>query len=99
MSSSAKIPAEKNLLHPRSLHRSRYDFAKLIAVSPELAGFVSKNEYGNDAINFASPAAVKALNRALLKDMYGIRDWDVPENYLCPPIPGILAEEDMRERL
>lgn len=88
MTSSAKIPEEKNLLHPRSLHRSRYDFAKLIAASPELAGFVSKNEYGNDSINFASPAAVKALNRSLLKDLYGIRDWDVPENYLCPPIPG-----------
>ncbi len=88
MTSAAKIPEEKNLLHPRSLHRNRYDFAKLIAVSPELAAFVQKNEYGNDSINFASPAAVKALNRALLKDMYGICDWDVPANYLCPPIPG-----------
>lgn len=81
-------PAEKNNLHPRNLHRGRYDFAKLIAASPELAAFVAVNEYGNETINFVDPAAVKALNRALLKQMYGITDWDVPPQYLCPPIPG-----------
>ncbi len=28
------------------------------------------------------------LNRALLKHFYGIGSWDIPANYLCPPIPG-----------
>ena len=28
------------------------------------------------------------LNRALLKADYGIDFWDIPPNYLCPPIPG-----------
>lgn len=81
-------PAEKNILHPRNPHRGRYDFALLIACSPELAAFVAVNEYGNETINFVDPAAVKALNRALLKQMYGITDWDIPAQYLCPPIPG-----------
>jgi 23S rRNA (adenine1618-N6)-methyltransferase len=75
-------------LHPRNLHRGRYDFALLIAGSRELAAFVALNEYGNESINFADPAAVKALNRALLLNYYGIKDWDVPAQYLCPPIPG-----------
>ena len=31
---------------------------------------------------------MKALNKALLVTHYGIRYWDIPKNYLCPPIPG-----------
>lgn len=31
---------------------------------------------------------MKALNKALLISYYGIRYWDIPRNYLCPPIPG-----------
>lgn len=53
-----------------------------------MAAFVSLNPYGNESINFADLAAVKALNRALLKSYYGIQYWDISANYLCPPIPG-----------
>ena len=28
------------------------------------------------------------LNRAILKHFYQISLWDIPKNYLCPPIPG-----------
>ncbi|MBL4594725.1 MAG: 23S rRNA (adenine(1618)-N(6))-methyltransferase RlmF, partial [Flavobacteriales bacterium] len=34
------------------------------------------------------PEAVKMLNTALLKHFYEITYWAIPENYLCPPIPG-----------
>ena len=81
-------PGEKTSLHPRNPHRDRYDFGRLIAGSPELAAFVTPNAYGDESINFADPAAVKALNRVLLNLVYGIRDWDIPAQYLCPPIPG-----------
>lgn len=81
-------PAEKTSMHPRNPHRGRYDFRRLVAVSPELAAFVSLNEYGGESIDFADPSAVKALNRALLNLVYGIREWDIPAQYLCPPIPG-----------
>jgi 23S rRNA (adenine1618-N6)-methyltransferase len=80
--------AEKNSLHPRNPHRGRYDFKQLIAASPELAAFVSLNAHRDESIDFADPAAVKALNRALLIDSYGIKAWDIPAGYLCPPIPG-----------
>jgi 23S rRNA (adenine1618-N6)-methyltransferase len=49
---------------------------------------VAVNAYGDASIDFADPAAVKALNRAILKQVYSIDPWDVPEGYLCPPIPG-----------
>lgn len=81
-------PAEKITLHPRNLHRGRYDFKLLAAVTPELASFVAYNAYGDESINFADPAAVKTLNRALLNQFYGIKFWDIPAQYLCPPIPG-----------
>ena len=28
------------------------------------------------------------LNQALLAHYYGVKFWDIPEGYLCPPIPG-----------
>ncbi|MCL4170217.1 UNVERIFIED_CONTAM: hypothetical protein GTU68_015236, partial [Idotea baltica] len=37
---------------------------------------------------FANPEAVKALNTALLLHHYNLDYWDIPEGYLCPPIPG-----------
>lgn len=82
------LPAEKTSLHPRNQHRGRYDFQQLIASSPELAAYVSLNAYGDESVNFADPEAVKELNCALLKQVYGITGWDIPAQYLCPPIPG-----------
>ncbi|MDX1296856.1 MAG: 23S rRNA (adenine(1618)-N(6))-methyltransferase RlmF [Pseudomonas sp.] len=84
----AKPDATKGLLHPRNRHQGRYDFPALIKASPELAAFVIINPYGNESIDFANPAAVKVFNRALLKQFYGIAQWDIPADYLCPPIPG-----------
>jgi 23S rRNA (adenine1618-N6)-methyltransferase len=81
-------PKEKAKLHPRNKHRGRYDFQELIAVCPELAEFAAPNIYGEKSIDFADPKAVKILNKALLKHFYGIGFWEIPENYLCPPIPG-----------
>ncbi|MDP3977513.1 MAG: 23S rRNA (adenine(1618)-N(6))-methyltransferase RlmF [Pseudomonas sp.] len=80
--------ASKGQLHPRNRHQGRYDFPALIKASPELAAFVIINPYGNESIDFANPAAVKVFNRALLKQFYGIAHWDIPADYLCPPIPG-----------
>lgn len=39
-------------------------------------------------MDFSDPAAVKALNQALLKHHYGVSNWDIPPGYLCPPIPS-----------
>lgn len=78
----------KSGLHPRNRHQAPYDFAALCLRTPELQPFVFVNPYGASTIDFADPAAVKALNKALLALHYGIQHWDLPAGYLCPPIPG-----------
>ena len=81
-------PTEKASLHPRNRHRDRYDFKQLTVACPELAKYVKLNPYNQESIDFANPKAVKWLNKALLKQYYGLEYWDIPAGYLCPPIPG-----------
>jgi 23S rRNA (adenine1618-N6)-methyltransferase len=81
-------PSVKDKLHPRNRFRDGYDFPTLIAASPALAAFVRPNAHGSASVDYADPAAVKALNQALLIHTYGLTTWDVPPGYLCPPIPG-----------
>jgi 23S rRNA (adenine1618-N6)-methyltransferase len=83
-----KQPFEKNNLHPRNLHRYRYDFEDLVKTCPTLKPYIFVNKFGVESINFADPAAVKWLNTSILMHFYGIKNWDIPENYLVPPVPG-----------
>ena len=48
----------------------------------------AESKGGRDTINFADPNAVRLLNAALLKVDYGIQDWHLPPEKLCPPVPG-----------
>jgi 23S rRNA (adenine1618-N6)-methyltransferase len=75
-------------LHPRNRHSRRHDFERLAAVCPELREWLRHAPHGGLSVDFADPAAVRALNRALLADAYGIRCWDIPAGHLCPPVPG-----------
>ena len=81
-------PKEKTQLHPRNKHRERYNFKLLIASCPELDKFVSLNKFDDESIDFFNPDAVKMLNKAILMHFYGIKYWNIPPGYLCPPIPG-----------
>ncbi|WP_298488244.1 23S rRNA (adenine(1618)-N(6))-methyltransferase RlmF [uncultured Maribacter sp.] len=83
-----KHPKEKVTLHIRSKHRNRYDFDALITTFPDLKPFVQPNAYNDLSINFFDPQAVKMLNTALLMHYYKISFWEIPTNFLCPPIPG-----------
>ncbi|AXI45782.1 23S rRNA (adenine(1618)-N(6))-methyltransferase RlmF [Sulfitobacter sp. SK012] len=78
----------KTKLHPRNQHREGYDFVRLVADSPELEAFTISNPVGQTTIDFQDALAVRMLNRALLKTHYDIKFWDIPADYLCPPIPG-----------
>ncbi|MBE8723570.1 23S rRNA (adenine(1618)-N(6))-methyltransferase RlmF [Flavobacterium hungaricum] len=84
----SKDNSEKNNLHPRNLHRNRYDFELLISNCPELKQYIGINKHQIETIDFSNPKAVKVLNKALLKTYYNIDFWSIPANYLCPPIPG-----------
>jgi len=89
MSKKTKVqPKEKARIHPRNQHKERYDFSLLIQACPELESLIKLNINGDESIDFANPLAVKLLNKALLKQYYDVTDWEIPEDYLCPPIPG-----------
>jgi len=85
---SKPISEVKDNLHPRNKHKYRYDFPALIASLPALSNFVSLNQFQDLSIDFKNPEAVIMLNKALLNHFYNILFWDIPEGYLCPPIPG-----------
>lgn len=86
--SAPKQEQEKSRLHPRNRNRERYDLDALIKSTPDLAGHLKPNKYGEDSVDFSNPAAVKLLNQALLRHYYSIDYWDFPNENLCPPIPG-----------
>jgi 23S rRNA (adenine1618-N6)-methyltransferase len=75
-------------LHPNNLHNHGYDFPALIKSHQALDACVTTNKYDSVSIDFSDPIAVKTLNCALLKHHYGIVEWDIPQGFLCPPIPG-----------
>ncbi|TMM57323.1 23S rRNA (adenine(1618)-N(6))-methyltransferase RlmF [Maribacter algarum] len=75
-------------MHPSNIHNTPYDFEALSGKHPELSSYVFRNSNDAQTIDFANPSAVLALNKAILKHSYGLVDWNIPEGYLCPPIPG-----------
>lgn len=86
--SSGKSQQEKTRLHSRNKNRERYDLSALMTSNPELINYVKPNKYGEDSVDFSNPIAVKILNKALLNHYYGIKNWEFPDENLCPPIPG-----------
>jgi 23S rRNA (adenine1618-N6)-methyltransferase len=75
-------------MHPRNLHHQRYDLNALVISNPALRDFIVQNPSGQETIDFTNPTAVKVLNQALLKKYYGINYWDIPPQFLVPPVPG-----------
>jgi 23S rRNA (adenine1618-N6)-methyltransferase len=75
-------------LHKNNIHNSSYDFELLCTNESSLREFVFINKYNTKTIDFSNYDAIIALNKALLKTYYNISYWDIPQNYLCPPIPG-----------
>lgn len=76
------------LLHPRSAHHGLYDYDKLITQCPQLQHHIIKNPSNENTIDYTNSESVYLLNKALLSLHYNIKHWEIPQGYLCPPIPG-----------
>ena len=80
------------LLHPRNSFRGSYDMNALCKAYPPLDHHIIDCDKTNrPTIAFSDPAAVLALNTALLVADYNISpEWAtlLPEESLVPPIPG-----------
>ena len=81
------MPRHKTELHPRNRNNTLYDFKKLAESSPNLQKYLTTTPSGSQSVDFSNPIAIKLLNKAILKVYYNIQ-WDLPGDYLCPPIPG-----------
>jgi len=88
MAVKKKNAKKKGQLHRRNRHQGRYDLESLATSYPLLKDYMITNKYGDESIDFFDPIAVKALNAALLHHFYDLNYWDIPHQYLCPPIPG-----------
>ena len=86
--SSEKNQQVKTRLHSRNINRERYDLSALTTSNPELKNYIITNKFGEESVDFSNPVAVKLLNKALLNHYYGIKNWEFPDENLCPPIPG-----------
>ena len=75
-------------MHPRNLHKNGYPMDALCQSYPALKPFLVRAKSGKTSIDFTNANAVKALNAALLFHYYKLEYWDMPEGYLCPPVPG-----------
>jgi 23S rRNA (adenine1618-N6)-methyltransferase len=75
-------------MHQQNPHSKGYNFDKLITSSPTLEPFVIITAHGNKSIDFSKAPAVFELNKALLVEHYGLTDYQLPRNYLIPPVPG-----------
>ncbi|MGL1893899.1 MAG: 23S rRNA (adenine(1618)-N(6))-methyltransferase RlmF [Spirochaetaceae bacterium] len=78
----------KSVLHHNNPHEGRYNFTELLIASPDLKEYIKPNPAGDDTIDFSDSKAVLLLNKALLKHFYNIDYWEIPQGFLCPPIPG-----------
>ncbi len=83
-----KEHATEPKLHHRNRYRTGYNFERLVAANAELKDYVQTHSDSRPTIDFADAASVKALNKALLMDAYKLDYWDIPDGYLCPPVPG-----------
>ena len=79
-------------LHPRNRHQAidgvAYKFDDLVQANPDLTRYIIERNNGHKTIDFADPNAVRELNRSLLLAYYGVHFWQIPEQVLCPPVPG-----------
>ena len=81
-------PSSKTKLHPRNPHNGPYNLDELVKSVPELEEYITLNVKGGKTVKFAEPHAVLLLNKALLLTYYDLEFWEIPEGFLCPPVPG-----------
>jgi 23S rRNA (adenine1618-N6)-methyltransferase len=74
-------------MHPKNRHQGRYNLENLSLKSPQLKSYLVDGPHGM-TVDFSRPEGVKALNKAILESDYGMTDWDLPQDFLCPPVPG-----------
>ena len=74
-------------MHARNRHLHGYDLPRLASSHSALAPFLCERPDGALTVDFSDPAAVSALNTALLAADYSI-EMSLPPGHLMPAVPG-----------
>lgn len=83
-----KLHSAITKLHEQNLHRKGYNFELLTATVPSLKSYLKANKRGQLTIDFSDATSVRLLNKALILSHYELDYWELPEQYLCPAVPG-----------
>jgi 23S rRNA (adenine1618-N6)-methyltransferase len=75
-------------MHRNNIFNQGYDFLLLADEHPSLKPLLFKNEYDRWTIDFGIKKNVRLFNQALVKKYFDIDHWEIPEENLCPTIPG-----------
>ena len=59
------------------------DFHELAVLYPEFGSNVQPGR----RVDFSSPATCKSLTQVCLRHYLEVEYWDIPQGYLCPPLP------------
>lgn len=72
---------------PRTLTK-QFDLCLLSIKSPELAKYVSQNDFGLPTLDYRNSPAIGALNEAIMKHYFKIQDFRLPETVMQPFLGG-----------
>lgn len=74
-------------MHSENPFDKNYNFNQLVHAHPKLEQYIVPGKFARKSIDFSNPAAVEALNTALIKWKFGLR-WTLKPGHLCPAVPG-----------
>ena len=77
-------------MHQQNPYSKRYDLKRLVKHHTLLQKYIILNPTGEETIDFSSSKAIYALNKAMLLADFKLENYDLPEGYLIPPVPGRL---------
>ena len=75
-------------MHPNSIFQDGYDFLALAEEESALKPLLFKNDFDKWTIDFSIKKNVRLFNQALMKKHFGIENWHIPDENLCPTLPG-----------
>jgi hypothetical protein len=81
---------QNSKMHPRNKYcMNPPNFKQLAALYPDFGRYVNARKDGgapSGCIDWRDPNATLALTKTLLRHDFDL-DWELPEGFLCPPIP------------
>lgn len=73
-------------MHPRNIYRRKPNYEQLAQLYPAFGAHLTSDSHGRSAIDYSSPAALRALTTTLLSHDFGL-NVQIAEDRLIPTLP------------